>query len=143
MARSEVNYVVRRHEIICKRCGLILKSYEPYKRTSKGALCLWCADIDPSTVPPKVTAKEQVRRQAWIREIKENLGCYACGEPFPGVLSFHHQDGDKKSVSVSKAILTIPDFTEILMEISKCVVLCQNCHWKLHMKVMSLITYQG
>ena len=55
--------------------------------------------------------------------------CSECGEDHPATLDFHHTDPNTKEhhpadLRGSKA--------RFLAEIEKCVVLCSNCHRKLH-----------
>ena len=65
----------------------------------------------------------------FIREYKQHAGCRLCGEHDPDCLQFHHVDSSKEH-DVSQMM----DFKKerILSEISKCDVLCFNCHMKLH-----------
>jgi hypothetical protein len=81
-------------------------------------------------------AKEKVesrRREIdrWFREIKSGLKCSKCPENHPGCLQFHHRGADKE-VNVSRAVGDGWSKERILKEISKCDVLCANCHNKLH-----------
>ena len=71
----------------------------------------------------------RMRNRAFIRDYKQNAGCGLCGEHDPDCLQFHHVDSSKEH-DVSQMM----DFKKerILNEISKCDVLCLNCHMKLH-----------
>lgn len=66
----------------------------------------------------------------WFVEYKKTLKCSKCNEDHPACLDFHHLRDKKFDVScmISRcyAIETIQE------EIAKCVVLCANCHRKLH-----------
>jgi hypothetical protein len=46
-------------------------------------------------------------------------------------LQFHHIDGDDKLASIGNKGRTWSE-KKILEEIAKCLVLCGNCHAKLH-----------
>lgn len=64
---------------------------------------------------------------AWI----EDKCCIECGETHRGVLDFHHIDPETKEYNISKKIGRITLKT-LLNEINKCIILCANCHRKLH-----------
>ena len=55
--------------------------------------------------------------------------CSQCGESDPRVLEFHHE-GDKEA-EVSRLMGRGASLDALKAEISKCVVLCANCHRKL------------
>lgn len=65
-----------------------------------------------------------------IRELVLSLkvSCCECGETHPAMLDFHHTDPTQKD----KAISSIHSKKKIIEEAKKCVVLCSNCHRKLH-----------
>ena len=64
----------------------------------------------------------------WVRSLR--LKCQICGENHPACLDFHHEG--KKDFNVSLAWRDGYSKEKILAEIKKCVVLCSNCHRKLH-----------
>lgn len=67
-----------------------------------------------------------------IAEIKMRRGCAICGfAKAPAALEFHHHFGPKAfSLSLTGASRS---WESIVEEMSKCVVLCCNCHRLLHM----------
>lgn len=57
--------------------------------------------------------------------------CRICGEHVKCCLDFHHIDPTKKVSDISSLISkALGD--DILAELSKCVVVCSNCHRKIH-----------
>lgn len=68
----------------------------------------------------------------WLREYKTSLRCVICGENHPACLDFHHRDPKNKTREVSVMSEWGYSVKRILEEISKCDVLCANCHRKLH-----------
>jgi hypothetical protein len=68
--------------------------------------------------------------QAW----KQARGCAVCGESEPWVLEMHHLDPNEKERSPA-ASATLKTF---LKEASKCVLLCANCHRKVHAGVLQI-----
>lgn len=64
-------------------------------------------------------------------------GCSRCGESDPVCLDFHHTNPESKSFAVSKHWNWRTE-ESLLHEIAKCVVLCRNCHAKVHAYSMPL-----
>ena len=70
--------------------------------------------------------------KAWFQNLKSTLKCGHCPENHPATLDFHHLDGRKKDRAVCVSISNGWSKERVLKEISKCKVLCANCHRKLH-----------
>lgn len=75
-------------------------------------------------------AAREVAKQ-YIIKYKKDHPC-ACGENHPAALQFHHVDRNTKSIEVSTALRRGWSIARIQLEIDKCVVMCANCHLKLH-----------
>ncbi len=69
---------------------------------------------------------------AWYIELKSQLVCARCGENHPACIQFHHQAASDKETTVADAVRRGWGRARILREISKCEVLCANCHAKHH-----------
>ena len=67
-----------------------------------------------------------------LRDYKATLKCDSCPENHPSCLDFHHNDANKKDVEICYAVLNGWCWERIMKEISKCKVLCSNCHRKWH-----------
>lgn len=61
--------------------------------------------------------------------------CKTCGENHPACLEFHHLDPENKDNDIAYMVNTGYSIARILREIEKCVVLCSNCHRKLHFEM--------
>lgn len=70
-------------------------------------------------------------RGEWLLNFKRNLSCVRCGETHPRCLDFHHRDPENKLGLVSRMV-KCNSLEKVIAEISKCDVLCANCHRKLH-----------
>jgi hypothetical protein len=70
-----------------------------------------------------------------ILEAKKN-GCLCCPEKNPICLDFHHKDPKKKDKAVAK-LLGFKNKERLLNEIKKCIVVCANCHRKIHAGVIA------
>jgi hypothetical protein len=72
--------------------------------------------------------KQRLRNH--VSEVREQ-GCVICNEKSKPCLEFHHLDPTQKEESV--ALLTSKgSINKVVLEISKCVLLCANCHRKIH-----------
>ena len=69
-----------------------------------------------------------------IAEWKRERGCTLCGETEPWVLDMHHLDPSSKETN-SATSATLKAF---LKEADKCILLCSNCHRKVHAGVLTL-----
>lgn len=66
----------------------------------------------------------------WVNSLKHQ--CIGCGEPDSTVLVYHHVDRTKKHMGISTMAGRRYTKPEILEEMDKCVVLCCNCHTRIH-----------
>lgn len=67
-----------------------------------------------------------------VNEMKSELGCTYCGEKDHSCLDFHHVNPEDKEAGVSRLVGSCCSLERIFEEITKCTVLCANCHRKLH-----------
>lgn len=81
--------------------------------------------------------KSQQRRQkalqGWLSALKRQHGCCICGEADPACLDFHHVNPYKKKLCISQ--LRTPSLAVLKEELSKCLVICSNCHRKHHKRL--------
>ena len=64
-------------------------------------------------------------------EFKSNLSCSRCGESHPAILDFHHVVKENKQIVWD--LIRNNAFNAAVKEVTeKCIVLCSNCHRKLH-----------
>jgi len=71
------------------------------------------------------------QKQKWW-DFKRTLKCERCGENHPACIDFHHinrNDPDKKHVS---KLIQNRLYAQAYREVKKCVVVCANCHRKIH-----------
>jgi hypothetical protein len=69
-----------------------------------------------------------VNERKKISDWKAERGCLKCGEKDPACLDMHHPDPTVKDGDPSR----MGKFETFLKEAEKCVVLCRNCHAKVH-----------
>lgn len=75
--------------------------------------------------------KNKQKSRDLIAEARKG-GCVKCGEDHPAVLDFHHLNDNEKDFNVTQ--VNRKGFRQVQKEIEKCIVLCSNCHRKLHYK---------
>jgi hypothetical protein len=78
-------------------------------------------------------AQWRQKERGFIQDLKSELGCRYCGENHPACLDFHHRDSSEKSYTIGKKAGAVSR-KSIEFELSKCDVVCANCHRKLHWK---------
>lgn len=84
------------------------------------------------------------RKKAVIAKNKKRLllikqeGCSYCDESEPCCMDFHHTKPSIKHKSVSTMVNEGCSWQRIEQEIAKCVMLCANCHRKVHNGIIRL-----
>lgn len=64
-----------------------------------------------------------------IRSMKESTPCADCGQKFPAyVMDFDHRPGVVKVAGIATMARMTFTWQDILTEISKCDLVCANCH---------------
>lgn len=84
----------------------------------------------------KYILKAKINRQKSVdnfQDFKRTLKCNRCEESRWWLLDFHHTDPDKKEGEISFLLRKVSK-EKLFEEISKCEVLCSNCHRDLHYK---------
>ena len=72
-----------------------------------------------------------IDKAKFVDEYKQKHGCYFCKETDPIVLDFHHLDDETKEYSISRKTRHY-SISRLKKEIEKCIVVCSNCHRKIH-----------
>lgn len=84
---------------------------------------------------PEKRKRDNARRRAerWERfqEYKKGLCCELCGESHSACIEFHHLDPSLKLARLS-TVAPSWGWPKLMAEISKCQILCANCHRKIH-----------
>lgn len=66
-----------------------------------------------------------------FREWKAKQKCACCPESDPCCLDLHHLDPAEKEAAVSD-VMRFWSWERLTEEIDKCIVVCRNCHAKIH-----------
>lgn len=130
----------------CSKCKTNKEILEFHKnRTRKDGLsaeCKVCKSIRQKSMSRKARdlANEYGRRYSkskreFIINYKLDHPCIICGEKEYVCLDFHHLDPSTKLFDIARIPTSIERTKE---EIEKCVVLCSNCHKKVHAGILDL-----
>ena len=82
--------------------------------------------------------KQKIQHRRDIDSWKNDLSCIKCGENYIRCLDFHHIDPEEKETSISRMRATGKSLASIMKEAEKCVVVCKNCHVKIHEGIIDL-----
>ena len=81
--------------------------------------------------------KRNIRNRKLVLDYKIKHGCYICGESEPVCLDFHHKNPNEKRIEVALGIYR-HSIETLQKEIDKCILLCSNCHRKVHHGKLSI-----
>lgn len=124
----------------CTRC-LVVRPVADFNLKSKGRYQPYCRDCQSVyyknyyTSNPKEVARilksnaamrDSIR--SFIRAAKD-VPCADCGNKFhPAAMDFDHLPGHKKKFTIASTVTNHSPLEEIKEEMSKCDVVCSNCH---------------
>lgn len=125
---------------VCTKCKIDKEDSEFCKKRNRlDSVCRACHSIISKLhyQNNKARYKKLVRTRnkdivEWFKEFKKDLKCSECPENHPWCLDFHHLDKSTKESTIANLVVSGYSKEKILAEISKCIVLCSNCHRKLH-----------
>jgi hypothetical protein len=129
----------------CSRCSQIkplaefnkniflVDGYQCYCRTCDNAhRRKWYRKPGSAASSIVYNARKRKQQIEWFRSLKSKLRCERCGETHPSALDFHNRDPNQKEFGIAGMIRRTLSMKRIKAEIDKCIVLCANCHRKLH-----------
>lgn len=71
------------------------------------------------------------RTKSYIKGVLLSEPCKYCGEKDPVVKQFHHRNPEEKLFNIGNSWHT-QGIDTVVVEMSKCDVVCSNCHLKIH-----------
>lgn len=93
----------------------------------------------------KIYIKNRRRRinklKIWFAHLKSQLKCANCGEDCIICLDFHHLESEEKDYEVAQFVYGGYSKDRIIEEIRKCIVVCSNCHRKIHAGYLEIETF--
>lgn len=113
----------------CEICGT------EFETKANGASRKYCYECSPS-YPKGGSRAETIKslRKAMKREAVKRLGgkCCKCGyNQYIGALQFHHLNPAEKEFNLA-ANGNTHSWKEFWTEVSKCILVCSNCHAEIH-----------
>lgn len=114
----------------CKECISNHRKKKYYDRKAQGlepATAQWQRDNRDKLNTIRTSKRRAIRDR--LRGYK-NVPCEMCGQRFPPVcMDFDHLDPNEKEFNLgSDAIREMYSFDKISEEVSKCRIICANCH---------------
>jgi hypothetical protein len=110
----------------CAICG------SPFVTVSPSSLCCSKPCSDVMARKHNNRSRGYLKRTSscflYVYKIKIESGCSRCPERRPNCLQFHHIDPNSKVSTISKLVSNRANFKLLKKEISKCIILCANCH---------------
>ena len=76
--------------------------------------------------------KRKLVHRRWYLDILSQLSCFECDEDDNRVLDWHHEDPESKKGQIGDMVNRLTARKRIIAEMKKCIVICSNCHRKLH-----------
>lgn len=74
-------------------------------------------------------------RMNFLRDYKKDKKCNICGyNEHTEILQFHHLNPSLKTTGMNTGGIGNYSMKKVLEEMSKCILLCPNCHFWLHYK---------
>lgn len=114
-------------------------------KSGRAGTCKICARLKASAVHAlkykekyaDICKTRSLRAAAIVREAKQG-GCTLCSERELCCITFHHLDPKEKDFTIANA----RNYNEvkILAEIKKCIIVCGNCHDKIHAGIINVST---
>ena len=72
---------------------------------------------------------ERIQRlRLWVEDYKKARSCKRCGYADYRALTFHHLDKVAKTFAIAEATSVGRSLAAIEREITKCLLICANCH---------------
>ena len=126
----------------CPRCSIEkeLHEFAKNKNQSDGLqrTCKSCVAIQSKKSYDKDSSryKERIKKQVekcddYVEQYKTSHSCKKCGENRNWILDFHHINPKEKKYNMGD-LKHSGSFNKIKDEMSKCVLLCKNCHYDFH-----------
>lgn len=114
---------------ICTKCGKELPIDQfNWRNKSLGTRRSECKFCHSSYMKNRYQEKKEE-----IGILKTKLKCAKCGyDKCPSALEFHHINPDEKDATISRMLTNRSNLNDVQKEISKCIVLCSNCHHEFH-----------
>lgn len=123
----------------CPKCN-IEKELIDFNRKGKDKIQSWCRMCDNEYHRLHYEKNKQYyyeksktqrdKNKNYVNSVKIGHSCERCNESDIACLDFHHLND--KDETISELVNKGSSLAAIKKEIEKCIILCSNCHRKLH-----------
>ena len=106
----------------------------------KGRQTHFCSPTCKNRYHQSYDAQKRRRIIRKIELVKTTGGrCTVCGyNKNLAALTFHHTDQDEKDFKLDMRSMSNRSLEAVLVELEKCILICQNCHAELHFPHLDL-----
>lgn len=126
----------------CRKClrELCLENFTTQKKRKDGrhSYCKFCMRetmkaiyIKDSSLIKQRNTLLKAKLASLVEDFRSINPCKICAEGDTSCLDFHHINPADKDRTISE-LIQMKNEKRLMAEIKKCVVLCANCHRKLH-----------
>lgn len=135
---------------ICKKCFVEKDEalFDKAKKNKDGLkwICKSCCSENNKLLYETTDRKLKVKlrrnsveniNKRFLYKLRSKCKCLICNEGEVSVLDFHHVNPTEKEYTIGE--MKKLNIEKIKSEVRKCVVLCSNCHRKLHAGLFCLI----
>jgi len=91
-----------------------------------------------STKLKKNLYEKRRKNRKWLDNYKKLKVCGFCGEKETYCLDFHHVNPDEKESDIMSMVRNCYSIERMQREIDKCVLVCANCHRKVHHGLLNI-----
>ena len=116
----------------CRVCKLT-QPRSAFKTRANGSIleyCIACGKVGASAAFKSMQKEREPINQAMVNKAKAK-GCSYCPETDPVCLDFHHRDPSTKMGNIGVMVHNAAPWV-LERELEKCIVICANCHRKIH-----------
>jgi hypothetical protein len=116
----------------CKTCERSRRLHDYYARrvilTARAAQWRFAHPVEYKAICARAGKRGREKLLAITRAVRADNPCAVCSEKRINCLEFHHLDDKEKT----RAIAACKSLAQLRGELSKCIVLCSNCHALYH-----------
>lgn len=80
--------------------------------------------------------ENRLKIRDFISNLKKEAKCKFCNECESVCLQFHHLDQNEKEIEIADIRNKGWSIKRLQTEIDKCVIVCANCHFKIHANII-------
>jgi len=121
---------------VCSGCGtsdqerFTPKSSTYCRKCNSAYLKKHYKDNKPAYVKRNRASVRKIRE--YLNDLKRHGKCCQCPEDNDACLDFHHIGSTQKNFSIAQFSSKTHSLSKVKEEVGKCILVCSNCHRKIH-----------